>query len=251
MIPYFQITTVALGPVTVQVWGLFVALGILLGAWVSARFAKQRGLHPETIYTGATYLIIAAFLGARILHVILYEPGYYWEHPGEIIAFWHGGFSVMGGFVGALIGYVVFVKRHAIAWIPYVDAFLYGLPLGMACGRIGCFFIHDHPGTATHFVLGVRGTDGVARHDLGLYEGLQSLALAGVFAWLARTPRPPLFFARVFLLWYGAIRFFLDFLRTADSTYWGLTPAQYLSIGMVLAAFFLQRLTVTKESGGL
>lgn len=251
MIPYFQFTTVALGPLTIQVWGTFVALGILLGAWVSARFAQRHGLATQQIYSGASYLIIAAFIGARVVHVLFYEPGYYWANPWEILAFWHGGFSVMGGFLGALLGYLVFVKRQAIAWVPYADAFIYGLPAGMACGRIGCFLIHDHPGTATHFILGVQGRDGIARHDLGLYEGLQSLALALVFIWLARKPRPALFFVRVFLLWYGVVRFFLDFLRTADATYFGLTPAQYLCIGMIVGALWLQRLTSVKENGGL
>ncbi len=251
MIPYFEFTSFAVGPVTIQVWGTFVALGILLGAWVSARFAQRRGLNPEIIYSGAAYLVIAAFLGARFVHVAIYEPGYYWANPQEILAFWHGGFSVMGGFLGAIAGYVVYVKRQAIAWIPYADAFLYGLPAGMACGRVGCFLIHDHPGTATHFLLGVQGRDGVTRHDLGLYEGLQSLGLAILFAWLARKPRPALIFARVFLIWYGVIRFFLDFLRTADATYLGLTPAQYLSVAMVVGAGFLHRLTTTKENGEL
>ncbi len=241
MIPYFELQRVFLGPIPIQVWGTFVALGILLGAFVSARFAKRQGLESDVIYRGATWLIVAAFLGARVLHVVAYDPHYYASHLLEILAFWHGGFSIIGGFLGAMAGYVLFVWRTKINWVRYTDAFLYGLPLGMGCGRIGCFLIHDHPGTLTHFVLGVRYPDGTVHHDLGLYESLHSFALAALFAFLywRKKDRQPMFYACVFLLWYGTIRFWLDFYRLVDVTYAGLTPAQYASIAMIAGGIFL------------
>ena len=241
MLPYFELTTLHLGPIPLQVWGSFVAAGILLGAWISARFARQQGLNADIVYSGATWLIIASFIGARILHVLAYEPGFYAAHPAEALMFWHGGFSIIGGFIGAAVGYALFVRHARINWIEYADAFIYGLPLGMACGRLGCFLIHDHPGTVTHFILGVRYPDGQVRHDHGLYESLQSLVLAGLFAWFYRRDpkRQPLFFAMIFLLWYGFVRFVLDFFRLVDVKYFGLTPAQYACAVMVIGGLFL------------
>lgn len=238
MIPYFSITTIHLGPIPIQVWGTFVALGIVLGAWWSARFAARRGLDPDIIWRGASWIIIASFIGARLLHVLAYEPVYYWQAPLEALKFWQGGFSIMGGFAGAIAGFALFTRRVGISWAAYADTFIYGLPLGMACGRIGCFLIHDHPGTLTDSVLGVRYPDGQTRHDLGLYEALVSAVLAAVFAALARrkVANTPFFFSRLFLVGYGVARFLLDFLRAVDQTYLGLTPAQYASLAMVIAA---------------
>lgn len=235
MIPYFEFTSIHLGPITFQVWGTFVALGILLGSFISARFAKRRGLDHQHIYNGAFWIILGAFLMARVFHIVAYDPSFYSHNPSELIKVWHGGFSVIGGFIGAIIAYILYIKRNHLAWLSYVDSFIYGLPLGLACGRIGCFLIHDHPGTATNFFLGVKNENGPnAFHDHGLYLSLNAFLLAIVFWFLAKNPRSEGFFVRVFLIWYGAVRFALDFWRIGDQTYLGVTPAQYAAFLMFL-----------------
>lgn len=233
MIPYLELTQIHLGPLTIQVWGLMVSIGILLGAQASARYAARFGTPKELIYSGAFWTVLAAFIGARALHVLGYEPLYYFQHPLEIIKIWEGGFSMFGGLIGAALGYSAWIFRHGLNWVALSDQMIYGLPLGLGCGRIGCFLIHDHPGTLTHFFLGVRYPDGV-RHDHGLYLSINGFVMALMFFWLARKPRPAAFFIRFFMIWYGTVRFVLDFYRIADTTYAGLTPAQYLSVLMVL-----------------
>lgn len=237
MIPYFQLTEIALGPVTLQVWGTMVALGIILGAFVSGRYAARFGTSKDVIYAGTFWIIIAAFIGARLMHVFGYEPGFYLQNPAEMLKIWRGGFSMFGGLIGAAAGYTIWIHKRGLRWLDMADQFIYGLPLGLGCGRIGCFLIHDHPGTLTDFALGVRYPDGV-RHDHGLYLSINGFAMAIAFYLLSRKPRPPAFFLRVFMVWYGAVRFVLDFYRVNDTTYAGLTPAQYLSLLMVAGAVF-------------
>lgn len=235
MIPYFTLTSVKLGPITLQVWGTFVALGIVAGAVASARYARRFGTSKELIYEGAFWLVLSAFIGARLMHVFVYEPGFYLQQPAEIIAVWHGGFSMFGGLLGAAGAYIVWTRRRGLSMLTMADQLIYGLPLGLGCGRMGCFLVHDHPGTLTHFILGVRYPDGTVRHDHGLYLSLNGFAMALVFYLLSRKPRSSGFFTRIFMIWYGAIRFFLDFFRTLDARYAGLTPAQYLSIVLIAA----------------
>jgi len=242
MIPYFQFTTITLGPITIQVWGLMVALGMLAGAWAAAKMAKHRGQDEKIIWDLSVWVIIAAMIGARIIHVV-YEPATYLADPMEFFRLWHGGFSVMGGFLGALIAGVWFLRRkHVDVW-AYSDTALFGLPLGLFIGRIGCFLIHDHPGTLTDFVGGVQFPDGT-RHDHGLYLSINGLLLFCAFLLLARRGARTGTYAVVFLLWYGTIRFFLDFLRATDGAivdtrYLGLTPAQYFSLMMVAGGAWL------------
>jgi len=237
MIPYFQFTTIWLGPVPIYVWGLFVASGILAGAALGAWFAKQRGLKPDVIWDLAVWITIGSFIAGRLFQVVFYEPEFYFVNPGEIIKIWHGGMSIIGGFIGAVIAGVWYLWRKKLDVVAYCDTAIFGLPLGMGIGRIGCFLIHDHPGTLTDFVLGVRYPDGV-RHDLGLYESLVGFALAVVFYVLWRKKAPQGTYIAVFLIGYGASRFFLDFLRATDGAivdtrYFGLTPAQYVALAMV------------------
>lgn len=234
MIPYIELTQIHLGPLTLQVWGMMVALGILLGVWTSSRYAARFGTTKETIQSGAFWVVLSAFIGARLLHVFGYEPQFYLQHPGEILKLWHGGFSMFGGLLGALAGYTLWVRARDLNWLTMADQIIYGLPLGLACGRIGCFLIHDHPGTLTDFFLGVQYPDGV-RHDHGLYLSINGFVMALAFFLLARKQREPAFFLRIFMIWYGLVRFVLDFYRLIDTRYAGLTPAQYLSLAMVIA----------------
>lgn len=233
MIPYFTWTSIQVGPLTLHVWGIMVALGILVGAAISAKFAEKKGLDKEVIYSGATWVIIAALLGARAFHAFIYHPSVYFSDPLEILRVWNGGMSVMGGFLGAIVGYTLFIKAKKITWMEYADAFIYGLPLGLGCGRIGCFLIHDHPGTLTNSPLGVQYPDGV-RHDHGLYLSINGFLLALAFFFLQKKTRPRGFFIQVFLIWYGIVRFFLDFYRVIDRRFMMLTPAQYISLFMVI-----------------
>ena len=253
MIPYFQFVSLPLlGPLKIQVWGLFVALGIVLAVLASVRLAKKRGLNPERIWDLAFWVIIGAFVMARLVYVFDNNPGYYFHNPFEILAIWQGGLSVMGGFIGAAIAGVTFLQKKHLDLLGYVDTVVFGLPLGLFIGRIGCFLIHDHPGRPTSFFLGVLYPDNIARFDHGLLLSINGLLMFLFFLWLLyrRQVRVGTFLV-TFLIWYGLVRFGLDFLRAydgliVDARYLGLTVAQYgslmmLAVGLSLRMRFVQK----------
>lgn len=163
--------------------------------------------------------------------------------------------------------------------IGYSDTMVYGFSVGWALGRTGCFVAHDHPGTATDFFLGVYGmcenavtggrmhalatqceglgscidkarylmevpvdpAFGQACHDLGLYEAIWSFSLIPLFYLLDKKPRFPGFFVSLWLLMYGPLRMVLDAFRTADTRYFGVTPAQIGCVVMVIGAALIIR----------
>jgi len=110
MIPYFQANTIVVGWLTIQVWGLFVALGILCGLILMYHFARRYFLSEQVILDLSVWSIIGGLLGARFFHVVFYEPAYYILHPSEIVYIWQGGASSLGGFVGALAAIYIFSK---------------------------------------------------------------------------------------------------------------------------------------------
>ncbi|MDP2631225.1 MAG: prolipoprotein diacylglyceryl transferase [Candidatus Uhrbacteria bacterium] len=234
MIPYFEWTTIAIGPLTIYVWGLFVALGFIAGSLVAGWMARKRGQDSKVIYDFTAWAMVAGLVGGRLGHVLLYDPAYYMENPIKIFSIWEGGLSVFGGFIAAAIVGVIYFKTKKLNVWAYADSAIFGLPVGLFIGRIGCFLIHDHPGTATNFILGVEYPDQIVRHDHGLYLSLNGLALALVFLWLSRKKQPIGVYLAVFSIWYGVVRFMLDFLRTIDVKYFSLTPAQYLSVALVV-----------------
>ena len=235
MIPYFELQTLSLGPLTLNVWGLFVAFGFLAGIMFAYSLARKQGRDPAHILGMATWALPAALIGARFVHVFFYDWSYYRMHGEDIIKIWEGGLASLGGQLGAAIAILLYIRWHHLRFWEWVDAIIIGVPLGIAIGRIGPFFGHLHPGIHSFFFLTVQYPEG-ARHDLDLYLALNGLILFSFFLFARYKQRPYGFFFVSFLLWYGTTRFLLDFLRAhntafADPRFFGLTPAQY---GMII-----------------
>ncbi len=232
MIPWIESKTFTMLGITFQTWGTLVALGFALGTYLAWRRAKEKGLDPQRILDLAFWMFLAAFAGARAFHVLLYDPAHYLAQPLDAINPWLPGYSMFGGFLGAAAVFFWAMHRHKLDWIAYADTIIWGVPWGCGVGRIGCFLIHDHPGTLTHFILGVKYPDGETRHDLGLYLSIIGFATGLLFLWLNRKRREPGFWFGTYLIIEGVSRFWLDFYRIADATYFGLTPTQYLALPM-------------------
>jgi phosphatidylglycerol:prolipoprotein diacylglycerol transferase len=247
MLPHFSSTTIPLWPVVIQTWGSFVALGFLVGAIAGAWMCKRRGLKSIVVWDALGWIILSSMIFARVFFVIFYAPSYFWSHPVEIFYLWQGGMSMMGGLFGAVAAGLIYFCWKKIDWWQYVDAMIFGLPLGYAIGRIGCFLIHDHPGWPTDFFLGVQYSDGIIRHDLGLYHSLFGWLLFIVFLILAEKKNRVGIFLEVFLITYGAFRFAADFLRVDDARWLLLTPAQWF--GWLLITVGIVMITKNRNKG--
>ncbi|MDO8499398.1 MAG: prolipoprotein diacylglyceryl transferase [bacterium] len=248
MIPYFEVTTIILGPLTLRVWGIFVAAGILSGAYLTYRLAKKYLLSEAVIGDLAIWALVGAFIGARVFYIIFYNPAYFLQYPLDAFKIWQGGESSLGGFFGAAVAVYVFAKIRKLSWdnlLPYLDIGAVGLWLGWGIGRVGCFLIHDHVGTLSHFILAVNYPGG-ARHDLGLYDSILGFVLFAFslifYKRLAKYGSG--FVAGVTFGLYAFVRFWLDFLRATDLSvidvrYAGLTPAQWGMAAVFLTLTFL------------
>jgi phosphatidylglycerol:prolipoprotein diacylglycerol transferase len=235
MVPYFQFTVFHLGPIPIQVWGLFVASGMMIGVFFTYHLWKKDNLKYEHVFDLATWIIVAALVFARIFHIVFYDPGYYLHNLSEVVKIWHGGMSSLGGFFGAMLAVTLFLRKRNISlsdFLPYADRGILGLWLGWGIGRIGCFLIHDHPGTLSHFMLAVKYPEG-ARHDLGFYESIAGFSIFIIF-FVVYKMCPKIKAGFIFyssIASYALIRFCTDFLRVVDARYMGLTPAQW---GMIV-----------------
>ncbi len=235
VIPWFELPSLRLGPVTIQSFGVLTALGILLAASLAARGAKELGRDPQVILDYAVVGVLAGVVAGHLAHLFFYHPEELQE-PIRVFKFWEG-LSSMGGLAGGVAAGVLWFRAKRIRLGDYTDAFALGIAPGWGVARIGCFTVHDHPGVKTDFFLAVRFFDG-PRHDLGLDEAIVLLSI-GALLWilhrrgLLRDRLLPLL-----ALLYGVARFLLDFLRASDVAYadarhFGLTFAQYASIALV------------------
>ncbi len=227
---------------TIHSFGVLVATGILVGAWATRRRGRELGLEDELVSQMVTTVLVWGFIVAHLFDVVAYQGPDRFSLGNLLNIF--GGFSSFGGFVGALAGLVYFGRKHKQPLMPYADALAFGLAPGWMFGRLGCFTAGDHPGRLTTFFLAVNyhrnGVEGL-RHDLGFYEALWAMVMTAIFLVLARRKRPLGLYVTLLALAYAPVRFLLDFLRAtdvsgADPRYFGLTPAQYGSLLMMVAA---------------
>ncbi|MSR84995.1 prolipoprotein diacylglyceryl transferase [Candidatus Uhrbacteria bacterium] len=239
MIPYIHSATYYILGIPLQTWGTFVAVGFALATYLIWKRAGEKKLDQKLILDLAFWMFIGAFIGARVFHVLFYEPQFYFTHPFAAIDPRQPGFAIFGGFLGAAIPFFWMMYKRSIHWIEYADVIMWGVPWGCGVGRIGCFLIHDHPGTLTHFILGVKYPDGSVRHDLGLYLSIIGFLTGGLFIFLNRKQRRPGFWFGTYMMIEGGVRFGTDFLRVADTRYFALTPTQYLAIPLLIGGIWM------------
>jgi phosphatidylglycerol:prolipoprotein diacylglycerol transferase len=246
LIPWFEvpILEIPIGSFTLPLhgFGMLVAIGFMVGSQVSMGRARRLGLDPNVINRLVGWLVAGTFVGGHVGYGLMYKPDEYLAHPVEFLYAWQG-LSSFGGFAVCVpIAIWFFYKEKVNVW-AYLDCLALGMTVGWFFGRMGCFVAHDHPGTVTNFWLGVYGIcpgqgHNVACHDMGLYEGLWSLAMFAIFGLVDRRPLVPGTLVTALGLAYAPTRFMMDFLRpeTNDARYGGLTPAQWFCIVLVFVA---------------
>lgn len=239
MIPYFEQPHIPLGPITIHGFGLLVAAAVLLGAALIRRRARKLGLDVPAIQRLVTWVVIGGFIGAHLVDRFVYFPRQTLEEPFSLLRPWEG-LSSFGGFLGAIVGIRLFLRRHPLQpmW-PYLDTIAWAFPFAWVIGRLGCFIAYDHPGSPTTFFLGQTYRDGIVRHNLGFEEALYSAVIAAIFLLLSRRDRQPGFFVAWLAILYAPFRFSLDFLRKIDVRYLGLTPGQYGAALLLVAGVVL------------
>ncbi len=227
-----------------------VASGVVIGLIIALKRAPKVGLDANKLSELATWILVGGFVGARLMHVFAYRWVDYQDNLFDIVKAWEGGMSSYGGFIGATLCGIYYMRRNNLNFWRYGDLACYGFIPGWAIGRIGCFAIHDHPGVKSDFFLATEMKNPIqvgdhfeyelaARHDLGLYDGILTLGIVIFILIGLKKPRWHGWIIGWMCVLYSVPRFFLDYLRATDlivndTRYMGLTPAQYGSIILLL-----------------
>lgn len=128
-----------LGPITIRWYGVMIALGFLLAAFVASRLARRWNMSSERIINLALVIFIGGIIGARLYFVIL-SWSYFSHHLSEIIATWHGGLSIHGGIIGGILVGAIYCNRARLPFLRCADLFACVVPLAQSIGRWGNFF---------------------------------------------------------------------------------------------------------------
>jgi len=152
----------------------------------------------------------------------------------------HASHSIAGALAGAIVAVEIYKKARGVS--GSTGAVWVGpLALGIAVGRLGCFFsgLPDETyGIPAALPWAVDLGDGVPRHPVQLYESLALLVFLGIYlAALARRAawtRGRAFY--LFILFYAAQRFVWEFIKPYPDLIGPLNLFQLLSLGLIAYA---------------
>ena len=248
MIPYPNINPdlFSIGPVRVRWYGVMYVLGFIAAYFLIQRQqrSKQIGLVGTTAQDLIFYLAIGLIVGGRLMPYI--------KNPLEIIATWHGGMSFHGGLIGSILAAWIFAWRRRIPFPAIVDSAAVTCPIGLGLGRLGNFINGELLGRpadvpwAMIFPAAPAWAGGpVPRHPTQLYEALAEGLLLFIIMWSLRKKQfKDGMMVAFFLLFYGILRFIIEFFKEPDPPPMGylftyFTMGQVLCIAMVLVSIVL------------
>lgn len=147
----------SIGPVTLRWYGLLFALGFLLSQQILYYIYKQEGKPEKDVDTLTIYMVIATIIGARLGHVLFYEPERYLSNPIDILKIWEGGLASHGAAFGILFALWLYArkKRPGQSYLQVLDRIVILVALTGALIRFGNFFNSEIIGKPTESNSGV------------------------------------------------------------------------------------------------
>ena len=219
-----------LGNLSVKWYGIIMALAITVATWMSIDEGKKRQIASDDFIDLLLWAVPLGYVGARIYYVV-FEWGYYSQHPDQIIAIWNGGIAVYGGLIAGLLVLLVFCYKQNLPPFLMLDIIAPSVMAAQVIGRWGNFVNQEAHGAPTtlhflqslhlpEFIIQQMKINGVYYQPTFLYESFFNLI--GLILILSLRHKKHLFkqgeIFMTYLLWYSVVRFFVEGLRT-DSLY--------------------------------
>ena len=233
----------SIGPFTVYMYGVMIAVGVLTAVLVSMYRAKRRGLVPDEVLSFALYGIVSGVVGAKLMYCLV--------HIREVIAnpslLWNGnGMLVYGAIIGAIGTLVLYCWKKKLNFFSYFDLIMPSISLAQGFGRIGCFFAGCCYGkeTSSGFCLvfpeGSLAPSGVPLWPTQLVSaGWHFLCAAILFAY-EKNPAHRRTVGIAYLTLFGIGRFIIDFFRgDKQNVVRGVSLSQIGSIAVAVAGAIL------------
>jgi prolipoprotein diacylglyceryl transferase len=243
-------------------YGIAFVVGFMIGLWIVQKIWKNEQLPDDWYDKLFFYVIIATVIGARLGHVLFYDPVHYFTHPIEILYFREGGLASHGGTLGIIIAIWIYSKKvthKSMLWT--FDRLVVPVGFVAALIRLGNLMNHEIYGHATSFPWGFRfienlhsWLDGYApiysvpSHPTQLYEAGCYILTAFIclyMYWKRKDYKYEGLIFGVFLIGIFLSRFFVEYFKNVQESFEekmihsiGLYMGQLLSIPFIVAGFW-------------
>ncbi len=238
----------SVGPINVRWYGVLFAMSFAVGYVIMLRFFRKENLPEALLDKLSMYMLIATVVGARLGHVLFYEPASYLAHPLDILKIWQGGLASHGAAIGILAALYFFARSSKRTYFWTLDRIVIVVALSGFFIRIGNLMNSEIYGKLTDLPWGfvfIRAGETLPRHPTQIYEALSYLALFAYLLWYYYhkdgKPREGFIFG-IFLVVLFSARFLLEFLKEPQVNFENsmtLNMGQLLSIPFVIAGLFI------------
>jgi phosphatidylglycerol:prolipoprotein diacylglycerol transferase len=169
--------------------------------------------------------------------VLFYNLPYYIEYPAKIIAIWEGGMSFHGGVLASAMVALYLAKKYKLELLELLDLIAVPTALTTALPRVANFINRELYGRVIESEswkwLGVDFGDGLLRFPSQLFQSAGAVFLFFILLFIySRKPKKGMV-AMSYLVFYGLIRFTLEFWRQPDAQIGFLF--EYFSLGQLLS----------------
>ena len=232
---------VELGPIKIQYYAVtWLLSAVLIYLFLrSNKIVKEIGLNNEEVNDMVFLygLFFGAMCGGRIGYMFFYGSDQLINDPFSLFYIWEGGLSFHGGLLGVIVSLIIFCRRKSIEFLRLMDGVALSMPIGLGLVRIGNFLNGELFGRATNAEWGfIFPTDpfGILRHPSQLYESLgEGLLLFLILLLISQKTNIKGVVSSSFLIFYGSIRFIIEFFRQPDS-HIGYVVFDFISMGQLL-----------------
>lgn len=237
-------------------YGLCWSLGIFLGYRVMRYIYKREGKPVEQLDILTTYVIIGTLIGARLGHILFYDPVYYWHHPIEILPirlsphFEFTGLSGLashGGGIGIFLSIYLYCRKYKESYLWILDRMTIIVALVGAFVRFGNLMNSEMIGIPTNvpWAFIFTNVDSIPRHPAQLYESIFCIILF-VFMFLfwqeKSTKIHDGFLLGVFMIMLFSFRFVDEYFKINQESFESellINMGQILSIPFILIGVLL------------
>ena len=247
--------TIMIGSFGIAIYGVVIAIGMLLGLTLSSKVAARTGQDPDVIWDLGPALLLFSVLGARIYYVI-FMWDMYRDDPVQIFNLRGGGLAIYGGIIAGFITIYVYCKVKKQKFPLVLDTVMYGLLVGQILGRWGNFFNREVFGEYTDNLLAMRipvsmvrerdisasiaahmteGTNYIQVHPTFLYEGMWNLMLLIFLLLYLKHKKFDGEIALLYFAGYGIGRAIIESIRTDQLFITGTTIPVSMALGIAMA----------------
>lgn len=237
-------------------WTFALSLAVI---WVRRRAVQYYSVDDESVRKCLIWAFLGMLLGAR-LGGYSDHWSYYAADPTRLLNILEGGLSSTTAFLGAGLSGILYCRKNEIKVWKIAEAASLPSAATVAIGRLGCFFNGCCYGTVTDIPLAVHfpfDPPGVGRHPTQLYYSFGAFTILLILFYIRKKDivafsqkHERAFLWPLFMILYGTMRFFLDFLRVGDRIF-GLRTGQIVGAMVAVSGLIWLLQTLFRNSSDL